>query len=150
MSDSWADLLTENDRKIGMLFHDIARLRGKIYDSSIKDTGLTHAQVFLINHLLKKSGISQVELAGLLNMGVVGVSEIVDRMERRGWVERLPDPDDKRANLVRLKSQATRLLPKVFAAIHALNEQTLAGLSKQEVDVLITALQKIRRNLLRD
>ncbi len=150
MSDSWADLLTENDRKIGMLFHDIARLRGKIYDSSIKDTGLTHAQVFLINHLLKKSGISQVELAGLLNMGVVGVSEIVDRMERRGWVERLPDPDDKRANLVRLKSQAKRLLPKVFAAIHALNEQTLAGLSKQEVDVLITALQKIRRNLLRD
>src|SRR5947199_9807468 len=92
-----AEILTESDRKIGMLFHDIARLRIRIYDAAIKDTGLTHAQVFVINHLLRKNGMSQVALAGALGMGVVGVSELIDRMEQRGWIERRPDPNDKRA-----------------------------------------------------
>lgn len=146
-SHTEAEILTESDRKIGMLFHDIARLRIRIYDATIKDTGLTHAQVFVINHLLKKNGMSQVELAGVLGMGVVGVSELVDRMEQRGWVERRPDPNDKRAKQVWLCARVKRLLPKVLAAIHALNAQTVEGLSKREIDALITNLQRIRRNL---
>lgn len=145
--DIEGEILTESDRKVGMLFHDIARLRIRIYDGAIKDTGLTHAQVFVINHLLKKNGMSQVELAAVLGMGVVGVSELVDRMEQRGWVERRPDPKDKRAKQVWLCARVKRLLPKVLAAIHALNAQTLEGLSRQEIDALITSLQRIRRNL---
>lgn len=140
-------ILTESDRKVGVLFHDIARLRIRIYDGAIKDTGLTHAQVFVINHLLKKNGISQVELAAALGRGVVGVSELVDRMELRGWIERRPDPNDKRAKQVWLCARVRRLLPKVLAAIHDLNAQTFEGLNKREIDAFTTNLRRIRRNL---
>lgn len=146
-SSTGGEILTESDRKVGVLFNDIARLRIRIYDGAIKDTGLTHAQVFVINHLLKKNGISQVELAGALGIGVVGVSELVDRMEQRGWVERRPDLNDKRAKQVWLCARARRLLPKVLAAIRDLNAQTFEGLNKREIDSLTTSMRRVRRNL---
>lgn len=141
-------LLSETDRSIGLLFHDIARLRTKIYDNAIRDTGLTHAQVFVINHLLRRNGMNQAELADHLGMSAVGVSGIIDRMEARGWIERKPDLADKRAKQVWLTDRIDEHLKIVFSEIGALNDMSLKGLSEAEIITLVGALKKIRRNLL--
>jgi DNA-binding MarR family transcriptional regulator len=48
------------------------------------------------------------ELASRLEITKQGAAQIIDDMERRGYVERRPDPDDRRAKLVRLSERGRR------------------------------------------
>jgi DNA-binding MarR family transcriptional regulator len=50
------------------------------------------------------------ELAGRLNMSKQGAGQIADDMERRGYVERRPDPRDGRARLLHLSARGEQAL----------------------------------------
>jgi len=50
------------------------------------------------------------ELAARLEITKQGAAQIVDDMERRGYVEREPDPADRRAKQIRLSARGQRAL----------------------------------------
>ncbi len=67
----------------------------------------------------------------------------IDQLERRGWVERLPDPEDRRGVLVALTSQGREVIDAAIAA-HVANEARLiAPLTPQERRTLARLLRKL-------
>src|SRR5919197_4183036 len=64
-------------------------------------------------------GTRLTELAARADMTHQSMSELVATLERRGWVQRTPDPTDGRARLVRLTPEGRRLTAR---GLHHINE----------------------------
>jgi MarR family transcriptional regulator, 2-MHQ and catechol-resistance regulon repressor len=71
------------------------------------------------------------------------ITSAVDRLEKRGLVERGADPDDRRARVVRLTAKGKALITKVFAGHKAAMDRAAAGLSAAERTTLIQLLKKL-------
>jgi MarR family transcriptional regulator, transcriptional regulator for hemolysin len=91
--------------------------------------------------------MSQVELASSAEIDPMTMVRILDRMELDGWVERRADPDDRRARRLYLKPKSKPLLEAIDRVSIATRDEALVGLSEQEADSLMTALQKVRNNI---
>lgn len=135
------------DRKLGTLFSDIARFRRILFDQLAADYELTHVQVFVLNHLHKEDGLTQTELSARMDIGTVTVSGLVDRLEAKGYVERRPDENDRRAKRVWLTSKMQEIWKKIGDSMRQMNEVTFEGVDEADLEHLITTLRKARKNL---
>lgn len=75
----------------------IEEFRGELEQSEFRDVRPTHGCVF---RYVKGPGLRLTDLAERANMTKQSVGEIVDDLAARGYVTRVPDPDDKRAKLI--------------------------------------------------
>lgn len=72
-----------------------------------------------------------------------GLTPALDRLEKRGWVERRPNPADRRGSLVRLTPAGVDLIDRAMA-LHATTEQELVrSLSKTQRDELAGVLREL-------
>jgi len=91
-----------------------------------------------------RDGLKMNELSRLLMVTGGNVTAIVDQLEKEGLVERLDEPDDRRAFRIRL----TRRGEKSFAEMAREHEEwvveLLSGLSRREQDELLKLLAKLK------
>jgi hypothetical protein len=73
---------------------------------------------------------------------------ILDRMEQDGWIERCPDPQDRRAWRLHLKPAAAPILKRILTIADRARGESLAGLDATERETLINLLERIHANLL--
>jgi DNA-binding MarR family transcriptional regulator len=98
----------------------LAEFRRELEDTGYGDIRPTHGCVF--RFVREGDGMRLTELAGLAGMTKQSVGEMVDDLVDRGYVERVPDPDDRRAKLIRLTDrgvEAQRVGFGLFADIEA-------------------------------
>ncbi len=136
---------TENE--VGLVFQHVARQRVRALDTLLAPHGLTSAQVYVLNWLLRKDGLTQIELARLLDIGTVAVSGMIDRLEAADWVERRADENDRRSKRIFLKSSASSKAHVLSEAAARVNALSFAGLSSKEVDTLLLLMRRVRSNL---
>lgn len=77
----------------------IADFLEELQEGEFSDIRLVHGCVF--RHM-KEEGLRLTEIAERGNMTKQSAGEVVDDLVARGYVERFPDPDDRRAKIVRL------------------------------------------------
>lgn len=135
------------DRNLGFLLHDVARLLRKRFDQRARTLGLTRAQWSVLAHLARNEGINQTTLAEILEIEPITLVRLLDRLEAADWVERRPDPSDRRARLLYLTDKAHPVLEQLWALGAATREEAMAGLSAAERGRLIELLLTIKGNL---
>ena len=79
-------------------------------------SGLTGAQASVVSLLGTRGPLTISELTRELQLGHSTVSGIVDRLQARGIVQRLPDPADRRYTRVALTDELTRKVPTLAAS----------------------------------
>jgi len=136
------------DRNIGFLVSDIARLIGVEYNRIMKPIGLTTPQFRMIIHLQREDGVTQSHLANILAVGKVSTSSLIDRLEQSGWIERRPDPNDRRSNLIYLTEKGHGIENRMLDTGKALTKQTLKNLDAKQRSTLIDLLVTVKANLL--
>jgi hypothetical protein len=67
----------------------------------------------------------------------------IDRLERRGYVRRLDDPDDRRGVIIELTDEGREVVDAAVAANTASDRQLLERLDPQEVEQLEGLLRKV-------
>jgi len=72
-----------------------------------------------------------------------GMTKIIDRLQRAGLVERLPDTDDRRALLVGLTRKGIRVSDKASDAYKAGRERILRRLSAGEIEEIDSSLRRL-------
>jgi DNA-binding MarR family transcriptional regulator len=113
-------------------------LRADLKARGFDDLGSAYGYVF---RALAAEALHQNELARQLGMTAQGASKIVGEMVARGYVERVPDPDDGRANRLRLAARGRSALGAA-RRFHAQYERRLrADLGERRVDELRRALE---------
>jgi MarR family transcriptional regulator, transcriptional regulator for hemolysin len=135
------------DHSLGFLISDTARLLRRRFDQRARHLGLTRAQWQVLAHLHRNEGINQIGLADLLDIEAITLCRTIDRMEEGGWVERRPDPKDRRARLLFLTDRARPLIAKLRTLADELYEEALEGLPPRSRDALVEILVAMRANL---
>src|SRR6478736_2083413 len=108
--------------------------------------GLSRGEVGALS-ALRISGppyqLSPTRLARGLMLSSAGVTSRIDRLERRGFVRRLDDPDDRRGVIIELTDEGLAVVDAAVAANSASDRQLLARLDPQEVAQLEGLLRKL-------
>ena len=113
------------ERDLLFLLHDVARLLRVDADKRARAHGMTRAQWGILIWLDRQPGITQKELAELLEVEPITVARLIDRLESRGMVERRPDPRDRRIWRLHLSKPA-------FAVLKDINRQ------RTDMEALVT------------
>jgi DNA-binding MarR family transcriptional regulator len=87
--------------------------------------------------------LSPTRLGRGLMLSSAGMTSRIDRLERRGLVRRLPDPDDRRGVIVELTDQGLEVVDAAVAAITVSDRQLLERFDPQEMAVLAGLLRKL-------
>ena len=104
------------DRDLMLLLHDVARLLRTRFDQRARARGMTRAQWVILARLNAQPGLSQIEMASLLEVEPISVGRLIDRLEARGLVERRPDPSDRRVWRLHLLPSAQPILDEISKA----------------------------------
>jgi MarR family transcriptional regulator, transcriptional regulator for hemolysin len=131
----------------GFLLHDTARLMRRDFERRSRSSGLTRAQWAVLAYLARSEGTSQAALAEMLEIEPITLVRLLDRLETAGWVERRPDPTDRRVRRLFLTGTARPLMEQFQELASATREAALAGLNEVERRLLTDLLTKVRTNL---
>jgi MarR family transcriptional regulator for hemolysin len=137
------------ERNFGFLVHDVARLMRVAYDRRTRELGLTRSQWWVLNHLYFNEGITQSELADILDVEKPTLGRLLDRLEAKGWVERRADPSDRRAKRVYLTGEVQGTMRSLRAIAGDLRLDAMDGLAEAERQRFVDILLVIKANLVR-
>lgn len=136
-----------DERQFGWLTADISRLMRTVFDRRVRKLGITRPQWLALVRIKRKPGASQSELADMMEIEKAPAGRIIDRMVEKGWVERRPDPADRRINRVFL----TDLGERVHATIEPIAAETvleaLSDLSDADRDRVTRLLTRVKERL---
>ena len=121
MSESTGDLL----------FGTARRLRRE-FGAALLEADVTPSQARALRHVMESGSMRPSVLAERLHIAARSATEVVDALEARGLVERGPDPDDRRATLVRPTEAARTELAEVDRVRREQSERFLAVLSEPD------------------
>jgi DNA-binding MarR family transcriptional regulator len=155
-ASSPADELTEDNQPqargmpIGVLLHDVARMRRQMFDAETKPLGLTRSQCWVLAHLGRdyNRGRTQSEIADALGVGKVTLGGLVDRLEARGLVRRELSAADRRVKYVLLTAKGRRAVARTRVIRPLVDEFIMRGISPRLREELAGALLLMRSNLL--
>ncbi|MDC7788839.1 MarR family transcriptional regulator [Rhodoplanes tepidamans] len=140
-------IIHEDDKGLGFLLGDAARLLRKVIDRRLQPFGLTRAQWAVLAMLASRDGLSQSELADELEIEKSTVGRLIDHVEANGLIERRPMANDRRFWRVHLTEQARPLIARVTEVILATRTEMLSGLTDEQQRRLSDGLAVIKSNL---
>ena len=108
----------------------------------LKLWGLNNAQFDVLAHVGAAEGITQQELADSLLVTKGNIAQLLDRMQKRGLIERRPEG---RINRLFLTDEGRRAFAEVVPTHEALIDEQLSVLSEEEQRQLFELLRKLDR-----
>lgn len=139
--------LPDKERSPGYLVNEVSRLLKRRFEDEAKSFGVTMPQWRTLVEIHRQDGVSQVALAAFIDSDPMTMSGILDRLEKRGLIERFADPNDSRAKLARLTREGAALVARARRVGIAMQEIALSGLSAEEREDLVEKLRHVRANL---
>jgi DNA-binding MarR family transcriptional regulator len=147
--EKWTALRTDLDMapyqvtaRVSRIGLHVARQQEEAYSRF----GLNRGEVGVLS-ALRISGpsnpLSPTRLFKGLMLSSAGITSRLDRLERRGLVRRMRDPNDRRGILVELTDQGTRVLEEAVTAENGSLHKLLGSLSPEERETLASLLRKL-------
>ena len=111
------------------------------------DVPLTPEQFILIDLLWNQGSMSQQQLADQMQKDKNSVTKLVDALERKGFVVREQNRQDRRSNTLVLTEKAEGLKPGAKQKGISILDEMLIGISEEELRSFLVTLGKLNRNM---
>lgn len=135
------------DISFGYLLNDVTLLFRKHFDRRAVKFGLTRAQWRATKMLYHREGLRQTELAEYLEMEPIAVGRVIDRLQAAGFVERRPDPKDRRAWRLYPTEQARAVMADMEDIARGLRRDATQGIALEEMEQCMAVINRIKENL---
>lgn len=132
---------------LGFLMARTYRSMRRALMARLAPRGITYPQFQVLNALCQEDNVSQVALAGRVNVDKTSLARMLDRMEGTGLIRRSVDPADSRANLIALTRKGQHLAAQVLPLRRLVLRRAVQGLGEKEVIDLKRCLNRIYGNL---
>ena len=131
--------------KVSVLIKRSSLVFDKYANQLLAPHDLTGSQFRILMILYKSPACSvrQADLEAMFSMTNPTVTGLVNKLEGRGLVRRVPNPEDKRSRLLALTEYAEERKDEFLALANALEAEMTEGLSDQEAAQLAALLQKV-------
>jgi DNA-binding MarR family transcriptional regulator len=151
--DRWAEIRPRQEMQPYQVTARISRIGQHIarrQEDAFGRFGLNRGEVGVLGALRlagPRQELSPTRLFKGLMLSSAGMTSRLDRLERRGYVKRKPDPDDRRGVLVELTDAGREILDQAVSANTGREKGMLANLTKQEQRTLAGLLKKLLAGL---
>jgi DNA-binding MarR family transcriptional regulator len=75
------------------------------------------------------------------------MTSVLDTLERRGLIRRVPHPSDRRMLLIDITDEARRVLDRMLPRVHSASRDAFAALSDAECRTLVELLERVQAQL---
>lgn len=116
-------------------------------DDVVATAELTSTQYTALTVLDRHPGMTAATLARNSFVRAQTAASLVNALERLGLVERQPDPNSRRQNLIFLTTSGRAILSGLDAGIQSIEDRVIEPLSEAERETLFALLQKTRTGL---
>ncbi len=121
-----------------------SRLLRNYIDHRAKSRGTTRAQWIVLFRLRDQEGLSQVDLADVLELQPISLVRLLDRLVEQGLLERRHDPKDRRANRLFLTASGRQLVDDLDSLRDGIAGDVLKNLSAEAIETTLTSLREIK------
>lgn len=130
-----------------MRLNVLARVLRNNFDRDVSALGVTRSQWAMIAVVFRDPGAMQRQIADVLEMSEASAGRLIDRLCADGLLERQDKQDDRRAKAVYVTDAAKPLLEQLSEIATLSEERIFDGFSKDELDSLKLALDRIYENI---
>ncbi|MFV0137744.1 MarR family winged helix-turn-helix transcriptional regulator [Streptomyces sp. HMX87] len=135
--------VTEIERALARITYLSTRHRQHDRLMALAGVPLDRAAVVLLRQVADCDGVRPGELAARLGVEASHVTRTVQQLQRSGYVTRVPDPEDRRAQRVELTEAGWRAVERVRATSARGMQAALADWSPQELRQLATLFHRM-------
>jgi DNA-binding MarR family transcriptional regulator len=124
------------DRRLIFLLNVAQRRLQRWVAAQAPKGGVTAAQTGLLFVLGRRDGVLMGEAGAALDLGMPGISGLVDRMLEAGLIEKRADPNDGRASRLWLTPAGRKALTRSKAGVVELNARLTEGFTDAEIEIV--------------
>lgn len=137
------------NKQVGV-FLNLVHFRFKQYLSAIfakHGYDLTPEQFLVLDTLWDDGELSQQELADILKKDKNSVTKLIDALERKRLVERIPDKIDRRLNLIHITELAKSMKDNITDIALDCTNQIIKDIPEEDLNVFVSVLNKMAENM---
>src|SRR6202021_4097183 len=124
-----------------------SRLLRNYIDHRAKSRGSTRAQWIVLFRLRQQEGLSQVDLADVLELQPISLVRLLDRLVEHGLLERRNDPKDRRANRLFLTASGRQLVADLDTFADSIAIDVLQDISTASLQTSLETLKDIKERI---
>ena len=124
-----------------------SRLLRNYINNQAKARGTTRAQWIVLWRLRQNEGLSQVDLAEVLELQPISLVRLLDRLVALDLLTRRPDPNDRRANRVFLTAAGRRLVDDLDSLRDSIASEVLRAVPSTAVEAAIDTLRLMKERI---
>jgi len=116
-------------------------------DDAVKPFGIGRTQWQVLSRVQRAGTKTQRELQAILQVEPATLSNVVDALVTKGWLERLENPADKRSRVLRLTPDGAARYARIPNPVTEVERTMLQGVSAEERASVEGVLQRMIENL---
>lgn len=134
--------------RLGFLMVTLTRQWRRFVEEQLAASGLTDATWTPLIHLRAwGDGVTQKDLAERVGLDSSSLVRLLDILENKGWVERRADVADRRSKRIFLTADGNAAVDHIRTTMLQAELTMLQDLDDQEVEAMLTGVNKIRTRL---
>ena len=127
----------------------INRVRVELIDAMDRELAafdISAPQLFVLSSVANREADSASGLCKSISYDPGAMTRMIDRLQQKGLLRRVPNPEDRRAMNLELTVAGKALYPQLVAAKDRVQAQFLRGFSEEEAQLLETLLRRMLAN----
>lgn len=135
--------MVNSEYSIGRWVSILYRYGQGFVEREMKQYGLGSGQFIFLILLLKRDGVRQEELAGVLNIDKATTARAVKKLEEKGYVLRRVVPEDRRARVIYVTEKGRQLEKAVQKTSEMWTDMLTAGFTDEEKKTVIDLMKRM-------
>jgi len=129
---------------LGRLIHMVNQKKDRLLNEYLSPLDVTATQFKVLCAIRCGGSITPVELKKVLSVDLGALTRMLDRLVARGWIARMPNPNDKRGVLIQLTPEGAALCEQCHQLVgQTLHQELTKNMTAEEVTTLEYLLKKI-------
>ncbi|EEG5054326.1 transcriptional regulator SlyA [Salmonella enterica] len=127
----------------------LVRIWRALIDHRLKPLELTQTHWVTLHNIHQlPPDQSQIQLAKAIGIEQPSLVRTLDQLEDKGLISRQTCASDRRAKRIKLTEKAEPLIAEMEEVIHKTRGEILAGISSEEIELLIKLITKLEHNIM--
>jgi DNA-binding MarR family transcriptional regulator len=127
----------------GHLIRRAQQVSAALFAQETAGLDLTSVQYAALSAISRNAGVDATRLSALISFDRSTLGDVLERVEAKGWVRRLPSPGDRRVKLLSLTPAGQSLLEAVQPAVRRVQQRLLAPFAPAERKRVIEMLTRL-------
>ena len=150
MSKSKADTIDIlSGGELGFLVSSVRSAIWGSIEAELQPLDITAAQIVVFNSIAMGKGRTIGEFCRLLGYDSGAMTRLLDRIENKGLIRRVPNPEDRRSFLLELTPESRAVFPQAKRRVQAVFKRLLAGFDEEQAAAFRQSLEQVLANAAR-